>query len=85
MPDPGVQLQFWHWLVLGVLFMFSAAYLDVTDPWAKLYFGTGTICLLWSLWVVSARLRHRKPDGEEGTQSETGEVSSEKSDNVAAE
>lgn len=52
-------------LVLGLLFMFSAAYLDLTDPWAKLYFGTGTICFLWSLWVVSARLRHRKPEDED--------------------
>ena len=58
-------------LVLGLLFMFSAAYLDLTDPWAKLYFGTGTICFLWSLWVVSARLRHRKPEHEDAESSET--------------
>lgn len=51
-------------LVLGLFFMFSAAYLDLTDPWAKLYFGTGTICFLWSLWVVTARLRHRTPQNE---------------------
>ena len=59
-------------LVLGLLFMFSAAYLDLTDPWAKLYFGTGTICFLWSLWVVSARLRHRKPQHEDSESSEPG-------------
>ena len=58
-------------LVLGLLFMFSAAYLDLTDPWAKLYFGTGTICFLWSLWVVSARLRHRKPQRDDSESSET--------------
>lgn len=58
-------------LVLGLLFMFSAAYLDLTDPWAKLYFGTGTICFLWSLWVVSARLRHRKPQHEDPESPET--------------
>jgi len=52
-------------LILGLLFMFSAAYLDLTDPWAKLYFATGVICFLWSLWVVSARLRHRKPQDED--------------------
>ena len=58
-------------LVLGLLFMFSAAYLDLTDPWAKLYFGTGTICFLWSLWVVSARLRHRKPQQDDSERPET--------------
>ena len=63
-------------LVLGLLFMFSAAYLDLTDPWAKLYFGTGTICFLWSLWVVSARLRHRKPQDPEDSESKPGEESS---------
>ena len=65
-------------LVLGLLFMFSAAYLDLTDPWAKLYFGTGTICFLWSLWVVSARLRHRKPQHEdpENSKREPGEETS---------
>ena len=57
-------------LVLGLLFMFSAAYLDLTDPWAKLYFGTGTICFLWSLWVVSARLRHRKPQHQDSEKPE---------------
>lgn len=65
-------------LVLGLLFMFSAAYLDLTDPWAKLYFGTGTICFLWSLWVVSARLRHRKPPQQdpESSESKSGEEAS---------
>lgn len=65
-------------LVLGLFFMFSAAYLDLTDPWAKLYFGTGTVCFLWSLWVVTARLRHRKPQHRdpEDPESRSGEEAS---------
>jgi hypothetical protein len=60
-------------LVLGLLFMFSAAYIGFHHPWTKLYFGTGVICFLWSLWVVTLRLRHRKPQQQDtqGTESES--------------
>jgi len=48
-------------LLLGLVFMFSSAYLGFAHPYTKLYFGTGVICFLWSLWVITMRLRHREP------------------------
>jgi len=66
-------------LVLGLFFMFSAAYIGFAHPMTKLYFGTGVVCFLWSLWVVTLRLRHRKPQHQDNevTDSESAAVSAE--------
>ena len=66
-------------LVLGLFFMFSAAYIGFAHPLTKLYFGTGVVCFLWSMWVVTLRLRHRKPPQQvsEAADSEPAPVSPE--------
>ncbi len=59
-------------LMLGLLFMVSAAYIGFDHPLTKLYFGTGVVCFLWSLWVITMRLRHRKPDFQHTRESKSG-------------
>ena len=74
-------------MVLGLLFMFSAAYIGFANPVTKLYFGTGVICFLWSLWVVTMRLRHRTPQDRdtEASDSESAAVAAEDKESTAAE
>jgi len=48
------------WLLLGLLFMSSGTYLGFDYPLTKVYFGTGVICCVWSLWIFTMRIRNRK-------------------------
>lgn len=73
-------------LLLGLLFMFSAAYLRFDNPFTKIYFGTGVVCFLWSLWVMTVRLRHRKPQHHtEDAEPESAAVSAEDKEGATSE
>ena len=48
------------WLLLGLLFLATGAYLGFEYPLTFLYFAVGVVCIFWSFCTVV--LRPRKPE-----------------------
>ena len=48
------------WLLLGVLFIVTGAFLGTDYPVTYIYFALGVICVFWSFCIVA--LRPRKPE-----------------------
>ncbi len=47
------------WLLLGVLFIVTGAFLGTDYPVTYIYFALGVVCVFWSFCIVA--LRPRKP------------------------
>ncbi len=47
------------WLLLGVLFIVTGAFLGTDYPVTFIYFGIGIACVFWSFCIIA--LRPRKP------------------------
>ncbi len=58
-PTPIYERIPQFWLLLGLLFMSSGTYLGFDYQLSFLYFGVGFVCCAWSLWIFTARLKHR--------------------------
>ncbi len=60
LPTPIYERIPQFWLLLGLLFMSSGTYLGFDYALTKLYFGTGFVCLAWSLCIFTMRFKNRK-------------------------
>lgn len=65
LPTPIYERVPQFWLLLGLLFMSSGTYLGFDYSLSFVYFGVGFICVLWSLWIFSVRLRSRQAERAE--------------------
>jgi hypothetical protein len=58
-PTPIYERIPQFWLLLGLLFMSSGTYLGFDYKLSFAYFGVGFVCLAWSLWIFTMRLKSR--------------------------
>ena len=67
------------WFLIGLGFFAFGTYLGFDYELIYGYFGLGTMCIVYSIWLLQTRRKHREdsPDSSE-------ESSNEDSDNVAA-
>ena len=59
-PSPLYKRIGLFWLLLGVLFMTSGAYLGFDYTFSFVYFTAGIICFLQSIRIVAMRQSNRK-------------------------
>lgn len=67
------------WVLIGLGFFAFGLYLGFEYELIYGYFGLGTICIVYSIWLLITRRKHR----EESPQSDSGS-NNQDSDNVAA-
>lgn len=65
LPTPIYERVPQYWLLLGLLFMSSGAYLGFDYSLSYVYFGVGVVCCVWGLWTYAIRLRGRQAAREE--------------------
>jgi hypothetical protein len=71
LPTPIYERLPQFWLLLGLLFMSSGTYLGFDFSLSFAYFGVGFACCVWSVWVFTMRIRHRKDAKQEATAEST--------------
>lgn len=59
LPTPIYERIPQFWLLIGLLFMSSGAYLGFDFALSFLYFYTGFACSIWSVWIFVQRRQHR--------------------------
>jgi hypothetical protein len=59
LPSPVYERVPQFWLLIGILFMSSGAYLGLKFQLSYLYFGVGSLCVVWSLVTLIMRRRNR--------------------------
>jgi Kef-type K+ transport system membrane component KefB len=59
LPSPVYERVPQFWLLIGILFMSSGAYLGLKFQLSYLYFGVGFLCVVWSLVTLIMRKRNR--------------------------
>ena len=59
LPGPVYERVPQFWLLLGILFMTSGAYLGFDYELTFLYFGVGVLCVVWSIGIFVVRSRNR--------------------------
>ncbi len=72
-PTPIYERIPQFWLLLGLLFITSGAFLGFEYKLTFVYFGVGFICCMWSMWIFTMRLRGRKAPQQTQHQAESAE------------
>lgn len=77
LPTPVYERLPLFLLLVGLLFMSSAAYLSFDYRWSYLYLGVGVVCTGWSLLLFSVRSTTRKKASEQAEHHEDADRDAE--------